>query len=265
MKLFHKTMGAGKPLVILHGLLGMSDNWITIGKSLAEHYSVWIPDQRNHGRSPHHPVHTYETLAGDLKTFLQDHSIEKPIIVGHSMGGKVAMHFAGLYPDSISSLVVVDIAPVSYLERSGARRSEHRIILETMAGMNLKLVKTRTEAEDMLATAIPSIRIRQFILKNLSRNESGEFVWHCNVPVLLESLDGIMGSAGHTEPSALTSKTLFIRGALSDYIRPEDEPGIHSLFPGAELITIQGAGHWVHAEQPSLFLDAILGFLPMTL
>jgi pimeloyl-ACP methyl ester carboxylesterase len=254
-------MGAGKPLVILHGLLGMSDNWITIGKSLAEHYKVWIPDQRNHGRSPHHPEHTYTALANDLNTFLQEHLIESPIIIGHSMGGKVAMHFAGLYPETINSLVVVDIAPVSYFERAGNRRSEHSIILEAMAGMNLKSIKTRTEAEEILAKSIPSSRIRQFILKNLSRNELGEFTWLCNVPVLLGSLNGIMSTAGQTVYTAASPETLFVRGALSDYISPADEPVIHQMFPGAEVVTIMNAGHWVHAEQPVLFLDAIMNFL----
>ncbi|MFN8207798.1 MAG: alpha/beta fold hydrolase [Bacteroidales bacterium] len=264
MKLFHRTMGHGRPLVILHGLLGMSDNWISIGRSLAEYYNVWIPDQRNHGRSPHHEEHTYEALAEDLKLFLHQHSIEKPILVGHSMGGKAAMHFAAQYPESLSSLVVVDIAPVSYLDRTGSGRQEHRIILNAMAGIDLSLVKTRTEAENRLSEAIHSPRIRQFILKNLSRNEQDEFSWLCNVPVLLKSLNHIMGSAGQTMTPWLSPRTLFVRGALSDYISPADEGRIRSLFPDAGIVTIQGAGHWVHAEAPKEFLDTLLGFLQET-
>jgi esterase len=264
MKLFYRSMGSGKPLVILHGLLGMSDNWITIGKSLAEHYHVWIPDQRNHGRSPHHPVHTYRLLAEDLKAFLHEHSIGNPVVIGHSMGGKVAMQFASMYPIITESLVVVDIAPISYLERAGARGSEHRIILGAMSNMDMKSLKTRAEAEERLSQAIPSARIRQFILKNLNRNEHGEFTWLCDVPVLLDSLEEIMGSTGHTMPSGIASKTLFIRGALSDYILPEDEQMIHASFPAAEIKIVPGAGHWVHAEQPAAFLEAILDFLHPT-
>ncbi|MCU0340050.1 MAG: alpha/beta fold hydrolase [Spirosomaceae bacterium] len=253
MQLFFRQVGDGHPLIILHGLFGSCDNWLTISKPIAENgFSVYAIDQRNHGRSPHAPTHTYPDMADDLYEFIQQQNLQKPILVGHSMGGKTVMQFAMRYPDLAASLVVVDIAPKAY-------RVHHREILDGLAAVPLAQIQHRNEAEDVLKQYEELPAVRQFLLKNLYRNEAGAFDWRINLKVLDESIEIIGGDV--EDKKVVETPTLFMRGALSNYVRETDLPSIGEWFPHAELDTIANAGHWVQAEQPQAFLDSLMRFL----
>lgn len=253
MQLFFRQVGEGSPLIILHGLFGSCDNWLTISKVIAERgYSVYAVDQRNHGRSPHLPTHTYPDLADDLYEFIQQHQLQNPILVGHSMGGKTVMQFAMRYPDVPASVVVVDIAPKSY-------RVHHREILDGLAAVPLATLQHRNEAEEILKQYESMPSVRQFLLKNLYRNEAGVFDWRINLKVLDDSIEIIGGDL--EDKRAVELPALFMRGALSNYVREPDLPGISEWFPNAQLDTIANAGHWVQAEQPQAFVESLMRFL----
>lgn len=252
MQLNYKELGEGKPLIILHGVFGSSDNWLTIGRKLSENRKVYLIDQRNHGDSPHSDEFTYEAMAQDLSQFIKDHSIDNPIIIGHSMGGKTAMYFAVKHPDLFEKLVVVDIAPKAY-------PVHHQTILEGLSSINLSELKSRGDAEKQLAAYVPEKPVRQFLLKNLTRDENKNFTWKINLPVIKEKIDQVVVGL---EPNLSCDKpTLFIRGKNSGYIADEDNITIMNFFPNSEVKTIHGAGHWVHAEKPEEFLNTITDFI----
>lgn len=242
-------MGDGRPLIILHGLFGSSDNWLTIGKSLSENFSVYLVDQRNHGQSFHDKTHDFKTMADDLLNFIKEHGIEQPSIIGHSMGGKVAMQFAMSYPNCIKTLVVVDISPRGY-------NVHHGKILEGLKSIPLPSLESRKQADDLLAEFVPDNNERQFLLKNLGRSDGG-FEWKINLPVLDANIGKIVA-----EISGLpfSEPTLFIKGETSNYIRDFDLTLISKLFPNSEVATVKSAGHWVHAEQPEMFLRLLRNF-----
>lgn len=259
MKLFYRTIGeSGIPIIILHGLFGSSDNWLTISKTIADHgYRVILADQRNHGRSPRSDDFDYQSMAADLKELIDDLKVDSPILVGHSMGGKTVMQYAMNYPnrDSIgtfSHLIVVDIAPKFY-------PVHHADILRGLNAIDLTSLKSRNEADAILSRYEPLVGVRQFLLKNLYRNEQGQFDWRINLPVIERELHGIGEEL--TNPRIVSEPALFIRGSESSYILDEDIPGILRIFPHAEVATIAGAGHWVQAEQPDAFVQTLLKFL----
>ncbi|NVO19663.1 MAG: alpha/beta fold hydrolase [Bacteroidetes bacterium] len=254
MRLNFRHFGQGEPLIILHGLFGQSDNWVTVGKRLAEHFSVFIPDQRNHGMSPHSTVHTYPALSDDLADFMDQHDISKARVIGHSMGGKVAMTFALELPDRVEKLVIVDISPRKYPERN-----VHTQVITQMLSLNLDSLGSRTEAEKILEDRVPDPRIKMFILKNLYYQLPGKLAWRLNLEAINHSLpelfDGISAETQYRGP------VLFIRGAASDYILDEDRPLIQKLFPHFSLETITGASHWVHADAPDELFHQLALFL----
>ncbi len=251
MNLFHREFGQGDPVVILHGLFGFSDNWQTIAKALADHHLVITPDLRNHGRSPKAPTHSYPEMAEDLKVFLESHWIFKTALVGHSMGGKVAMEFALHHPDMVDRLVVVDIAP-------GQAEDNHSGIFRALLDLDLSRIGARQEAEAWLLPRIPDLGTRQFLLKNITRNADGTFAWKMNLPVLWKEYPRILEGV-HGEP--FDKPALFIRGSRSNYIRDTDFSSIQALFPQAEFATIEDAGHWVHADKPAELLSLLRRFL----
>ena len=254
MKLFYRQAGdTGSPIIILHGLFGSSDNWLTLGKILGETHQVYMLDQRNHGQSPRSDVFDYNAMAEDLKAFIDDHYLENPILIGHSMGGKTVMQFAMNYPDSFSKLIVVDIAPKFY-------PVHHTMILQGLSSINLKTLKSRTEANDLLKRFEENEGVRQFLLKNLWKNpeKNNEFDWRLNVPVITKNIDVIGFELSNERP--VNKPVLFIRGSESHYIQPEDERKIWELFPDYELVTIDGAGHWVQADKPKEFIEIVQRF-----
>lgn len=252
MHLFYRKLGAGTPLIVLHGVFGSSDNWLTLGKQLADHYEVFLIDQRNHGLSPRSPFFDYDVLSEDLRNFIMHHRLKNPIIVGHSMGGKVAMNFALKHPAMLCSLVVVDIAPRAY-------PPHHQAILKGLNAIPLDKISTRKEAEDILAEYVPDTAIRQFLLKNLARKEDGQFEWRINLTVIEQQMPAILGQIDAA--TTFDKPTLFIGGSRSTYILPQDHADIRRLFPYAQIQFIEGAGHWVQAEKPKEFLAVLLDFL----
>lgn len=250
MKLQSRVLGQGKPLVILHGVFGSADNWLTLGKRFAENFEVHLLDQRNHGLSPHSEEFTYRAMAEDLAEYLADHQLRNPVLVGHSMGGKVVMEYAVQYPRGFEKMVVVDIAPRQY-------PVHHEKILEGLGSIDLQFLKSRGEADRVLSGYIPELGVRQFLLKNLSRDAERGFYWKINLPVISREIETI-GVQIVGEP--VDKEALFIRGAQSSYVTEDDFSGIIDLFPQAKVETIDPAGHWVHAEQPDRVFSLIDSF-----
>jgi len=249
MELNYKQFGQGSPIIILHGLFGTLDNWQTTARRLSENHTVFIIDQRNHGRSPHHEGFDYEVLAEDLRDFMESQWIYEATIIGHSMGGKTAMQFALNYGEMVEKLIVVDIGPQAYV-------GGHQTIFEALLGLDLSKINNRKEADNQLATRIESIAVRQFLLKNLTRNkESGQYEWKMNLPVIHANYGRILDAI--KSDYTYDGETLFINGGKSDYLSPTDLPNLQKFFPKAELKTIPKAGHWIHAEAPDEFLELI--------
>jgi len=250
MKLHYRELGSGKPLMILHGLFGFSDNWQTHAKKLAEYYRVILVDLRNHGRSHWNDDFSYEVMAHDVKELCDDLELSDLILMGHSMGGKVAINFAQQNEDVLEKLVVVDIGTKSY-------PMHHDHILMGIRSVKLNGVSTRREAEVQLSEFIESNGIKQFLLKNLYWKEKGQLAWRMNVRVLEKEIANILAQTPEDE---VMTPSLFIRGELSNYIVDEDIEDLENQFPDSEIVTIDGAGHWVHAEAPNEFIDALLSF-----
>ncbi|RLD68682.1 MAG: alpha/beta hydrolase [Bacteroidetes bacterium] len=267
MELFFRKYGEGTPIVIVHGLYGSSDNWVTIGRRLAENFEVFIIDQRNHGRSPHSKLHNYDLMVDDLYNFLEKQDIKKAVLVGHSMGGKTVMQFAYQYSEKVSALIVLDIVPKSYVQIAKKNESEisHYGILKAMKDVNFSIINNRKDVDRELEKVIKNIRIRQFLLKNIHRDKDNSLSWGLNVEALYNGLDEILNGMDtglyHTGDAITGFPVLFIRGANSKYILDGDIERIETIFPYAELKTIDNAGHWLHAEQPQKLVSLIEDFL----
>lgn len=252
INLNHKTFGQGEPVVILHGLFGTLDNWQTLGKQLAENHTVYLADQRNHGRSPHHDDIDYPTMAEDLLYFLESNWIFKTHLVGHSMGGKTAMQFALRHPDMVDKLVVIDIAPKKY-------PPGHQDIFDALRSLDLKKLDERSEADEQLKEKIPDTAVRQFLLKGLTRDKKGRYRWKMNLESLYRNYDNLLATPEMEEP--YEGEALFIRGGNSPYVQDEDISLIQDWFPNARVETVEGAGHWVHVDAGGRLLELILGFV----
>lgn len=251
MQLNFRKYGSGQPLFILHGVFGSSDNWQTLGKEFAEKHAVYLIDQRNHGNSPHDEEMNYQVMSEDLVELMEQEKLTNINILGHSMGGKTAMHFACSYPDYVDKLIVVDIAPKYY-------PPHHQQIFEGFHSVDLKTIETRKDADEQMAKKIKNMGVRQFILKNLSR-EGDSYTWKVNLKALEENVEKIGG--GLPEEALFEKGTLFIGGTKSDYITEEDHKLIKKHFPASEIKMIDGAGHWVHAEKPKELAEVVFDFL----
>lgn len=257
MDLFYRKYGipGAQPLIILHGLFGLSDNWVSFSRRIAvEGFEVFVVDQRNHGQSPKSPEFNYLVLTDDLFDFIDGHEIENPILLGHSMGGKVAMHFTLKNPELIKKLVVVDISLKAY-----PPRTMHKNILKAMRSVDLSRIKNRHDAEEQMQGLIPELRIRQFILKNLHRDIQNQFEWRLNIDGIESNLDEMFDAIEISE--TFDKPALFIKGGASDYILLEDFGQIRRNFPHAEIITIDNTSHWVHVEAPERFYQLTSGFM----
>lgn len=252
MLLHSNIIGEGKPFVILHGFLGMSDNWKTLGNQFAEHFQVHLVDQRNHGRSFHDDNFHYEALAEDLKHYFDANQIKDAILLGHSMGGKTAMLFATLYPELVSKLIIADISPRFY-------PIHHDAILQGLNSLDFNVLKSRSQADKQLANYVSDFGTRQFLLKNLYWIEKGKLALRMNLEALTENVSEV----GEALPihAKFEGDTLFLRGDKSEYIGNQDEAIIKNHFPEANIITISNAGHWLHAENPEDFYNAVTNFV----
>ena len=266
MKLYYREIGdKGPVLIIVHGLYGASDNWMSIAKPLSDYFKVYVIDQRNHGQSPHHPSHTYDDMSNDLEEFMDDQKIEKAHLLGHSMGGKTVMRFALQYPEKTDKLIVADIAPKSYasFNNYALETNKHDHLVHAMLKAPIYSFNTRTEIDDYLKKDIPNDQIRQFLIKNIKRSENGDFKWKLNINAIHENLNEILNGFSDLSPdeNKYTHPTAFIKGEKSNYLLEEDMFTTRKYFPDAEFLTIPHAGHWLHAEQPDLFIKTVLYFL----
>lgn len=252
MKLNHKILGEGEPLVIMHGLFGMLDNWMSFAKKISESYQVILVDHRNHGRSPHSDEISFDLYKEDLRNLLNDLDIEKAHVMGHSMGGKTVMNFAVAYPNRTKSMISVDMGAHAYT------KGNHDEIFGAILPLDLAQYSKRSDVDAALAEKISDFGIRQFLLKNLSR--SGDtFVWKANFRALKKNYDELRKAVPSNTP--YVGKCLFVRGGSSSYIRDKDFKSINEVFPNAQIETIEGAGHWVHAAKPQELLKVVKGFL----
>jgi esterase len=245
--------GAGSPLAILHGLFGSGRNWASIAQRLAEHHRVIAIDLRNHGASPWAETMDYRKMADDVRSTLRGRGHDRFSLLGHSMGGKVAMVSALEDGAAIERLIVVDIAPVAYAVR-------HLGYAQAMRELDLTAIKRRSDADAALAPAISDAAERAFLLQNLVL-EDGRARWRLNLEAIEREMPRLVDFPAIPPGRAYQGPALFIAGSLSDYLRPEFEPTIRGLFPNAEIANIDNAGHWVHAEQPTAFLAVVEGFL----
>lgn len=254
MKLAYRETGTGQALIILHGLFGQSDNWNTLAKNFAEAgFRLLTVDQRNHGLSPHSSEWDYSVMARDIKELIDDLGLQKPILMGHSMGGKTALFFEKLFPDVLDKLIVADIAPRVYAPH-------HQSVLAALNAVNFKAISTRKEAEAVLSKYISDFGTKQFLLKNIywKDAESSEMAWRFNLEVITQKYDNI----GVAVPEFVSAvKTLVIRGGKSDYVTEDDLLHFRHYFPNLSVVTVSDAGHWVHAEKPKEFFEAVLGFI----
>ena len=245
----------GAPVLVLHGLFGSLSNWGWHCKQLAQQYAVYGVDLRNHGDSPHSDQLDYQVMAEDVRQLIVRLGLESCCIVGHSMGGKVAMQLALSFPDLIEKLVIVDIAPVSYPEDADG----HMNVLAAMDAVKLGEIKSRTQAEVTIEDYIPQEATRKFLLTNLVRNKEGSFEWRLDKDSIRKNYANLRAELIAT--MSFLKPVLFIKGSLSTYIKPEHEAQIKELFPAASVKLLMDAGHWLHAEQPQALQKILLKFL----
>ena len=254
MQLHFKSDGSGDPLIFLHGLFGMLDNWQSFANYLYSSYYTYLVDLRNHGQSPHAPEMSYLLMAEDLRETMESQWMyDGAFVIGHSMGGKVAMQLALTYPDLVKSLVIVDIAPVAY-------KGGHEGIIEALLKVPIDQVTSRSEVSEMLDQYIQNTAITGFLLKNLLRQKDGSFIWRMNLTSIAAHYQALL-AAPTWQGLPYLGPTLFIKGAQSNYLTDESSAEVFKFFPNATISTIEGAGHWVHADQPAKLLQAVNEFL----
>ncbi|OIQ91924.1 esterase YbfF [mine drainage metagenome] len=255
MQLHHQTLGQGQPLILLHGLFGSADNWGSVAKHFSKNYQVISVDLRNHGRSPHNESQSYTDMADDLLELCDALSLDRIYLLGHSLGGKVAMQFATRFPNRMEKLIVVDIAMRAYADA-------HTHLIDAMMAVELKTLRSRTEVDKALSSAIPEVMVRQFLLMNLiksgiNQSENG-LTWRINLAALKTNYPLLQQAV--CENAQNEKPCLFIRGEQSDYVQDADIEQIKTLFTNAEFTSLP-TGHWVHAEQPQAFIEVVENFL----
>lgn len=250
--LYFSEQGDGFPLIIVHGLFGSADNWRTLSKKFAENFRVYCVDLRNHGRSAHIDGMSYEEMAADLLKFMADQQIDQAHIIGHSMGGKVAMQLALSHPEKVSRLVVADIAPVRY------SHGHDDVMAALYSVRSAGGAASRKEADQLMSEHLPEVGVRQFLMTNLEKKETGKLEWRVGLDQIHAGYESVIRAP---EGPAFHGASLFIRGDRSDYVRDDYLPEIEVLFSQYRLETINGAGHWLHAEKPMEFLDRVSAFL----
>jgi len=255
MELNYKSFGVGEPLIILHGLFGMLDNWQTFAKQLSSNYEVFIPDQRNHGRSPHSDEHSYKLMARDIYDFMVEQNLFSAHMMGHSMGGKTAMQFAAYYPGFVRKLIVIDIFPKQY----NALPPEHRLMFSVIDKIIQKRFTKRIEAEELISSLLPDPRLSGFMSKNLLINDQGIVSWKFNAKALKDNYNLLSEKIDIT--GKINNKTLLIKGGNSNYISNEDERNIDQYFSNARIKIFPNAGHWVNVDAPELLLETVTEFL----
>lgn len=251
--LHSKIIGSGEQhLFVFHGLFGQLDNWNTHGRQFGETYTTHLIDLRNHGRSFHSDISSIEAMTEDILNYMSFNGIEKAHLLGHSLGGRVVMDFAVKHPTKVDHLIVADMAPKAY-------PPHHNSIFRALLNVDFSQVQSRKDVEEILSLYIPELSVRQFLLKNVYHAENGGYAFRFNLPVLHKYYEEMVGK--NITEGKFDGPTLFLKGEKSNYILPEDEFIIKSKFPNSDIKSIANAGHWLHAENPKDFIEAILTFL----
>lgn len=253
MKLAYTGYGDGPPLVILHGLFGSGRNWAGIAKKLSENWRVLAVDLRNHGASPWDTEMNYGVMAEDVLALVEAEQLEKPVLLGHSMGGKVAMVAAMTDPAALGAMIVADIAPVSY-------GHSHDSFVTALRSIDLATVKRRVDADEILRESVPEAGLRGFLLHNLIFEDDGPR-WQVNIDAIDHNMDALTDFPGEVGAGSYSGPSMFVVGANSDYVTPDHHATIRRLFPEASILVMADAGHWLHAEKPAEFLDLVSNFL----
>ncbi|WP_235208170.1 alpha/beta fold hydrolase [Saccharicrinis fermentans] len=267
MQLFFRELGQGsRNLIIIHGLYGSSDNWLTIARLLGDEFRIFIIDQRNHGQSPHCDEMSYTLMADDIKHFMLQQNLDKAIVMGHSMGGKTAMAFALQNPNLVEKLVILDIAPKSYGGFSNYAQitNDHRAIVDALLSIDPSQHHSRSSVDKALKDKIPNNMVRSFLLKNIGRADDKQLYWKLNIKAISDNLTKIMDGLDEfdaAEEFPAEKAVILIRGAQSPYVQDEDMQQVRKYFPSAQLADIPDAGHWLHAEQPDIFIKTVKYFL----
>ena len=251
MKLYSRVLGEGQPLIIIHGLFGMSDNWSSLAKLYADFFEVHLIDQRNHGHSPHANEFSYLHLSDDLHQYITDNQLNDVIIIGHSLGGKTAMHFAVSFPELIHKLIIVDISPRFY-------PIHHDKIIEGLKILDFSILKSRSQVDGVLSKYIKDSDVRQFLLKSIYWKERNQLDFRFNLNAISQNISNV-GEALNNDANC-SVPTLFIRGENSNYINDDDEDLIFKHFTNVEIQTMDQAGHWLHAEKPQKFFEMSIRF-----
>jgi len=251
----YQQLGQGSPILLIHGLFGSLENLNMVAKPLSEHFQVISIDVRNHGDSFHHEGMSYSTLVQDVITLLDHLDIERCTILGHSMGGKIAMQIALEYPERVEKLIIADIAPINY-------PPHHLEIIKGLQAIDLSLVSKRSDADKQLSAYVDNLGVRQFLLRNITSNKQGEFFFKCSLEYISKGYQQIMlANMQPADKGAYQGDTLFVKGGNSDYILAEHRDDIATLFPNSKAKIIQGAGHWLHAEKTVAFNKIVLNYL----
>jgi len=248
--LWRRSYGGGRVCVFLHGLLGSSENWHSVAEALADEWRCVVPDLRNHGRSPHDPDHTYRAMAEDVGELLDSIGARLCLLIGHSMGGKVAIRYALDNPDRVAGLVIEDVVP-------GATSPQYLSYLNALIELRVDTITSRRAAEEQLSGEVPETSMRQFLLKNLARTNS-HYRWRANLPVLRDSYDEIWGAIEPT--GSYDGPALFVKGSESDVVSGPREATVRDFFPQARIESVEGAGHWIHSTHFEHFLSLIRNF-----
>lgn len=263
MELFYREYGeSGKAIFIIHGMLGMSDNWVHFARKLSTDYRVIVPDMRNHGNSPHDENHSYRYMARDLYELSEKLDIPKAVVMGHSMGGKTAMQYAADYPDRTKKMIILDIAPKNYtaseLEQAGT--INHPKLLKTLTKINLKQFGTRQQITDYFESIPQAHQIKYFLQKNIKKSNSGGYEFKFSPENLLKNIENMSGKPAFGK-NVFRKEVLFVKGGKSGYIQKSDEAEIKRLYPNSEIKSIPEAGHIIHAEKPAELLKMLRDFL----
>jgi len=261
MKLFFRKYGNGKQnIIILHGLYGSSDNWVSIARILQDDFTVFIPDQRNHGQSPHSQTFNYTVLINDLYNFISENKISNPIIIGHSMGGKVAMYFNFTYPKIAKKLIIIDIAAKDYSNEDNNKF--HRKLIIFMSRLQLDKFNNRKDLSDFIFDKIKDKRLTHFILKNIKLTNN-TFSWKINIETIKNEFENILTENYNKKLTKTKTPTLFIKAENSNYIKESDFSLIKDIFTNSIIKTITGTSHWIHSEKPNELYKEILYFLAL--
>jgi len=264
MKLFYREYGKGEPVIIVHGLFGMSDNWIPIAKSLASDFKVYLPDMRNHGKSPHSSVHTYNVMSSDLYEFTEELKLKNAVFIGHSMGGKTVLQFAENHPEKLASMIIIDISPQQYFPNTAFLKTalNHKVLLQSMQKINLKKAGNRKELTELLQTRFKDPFLLQLAQKNILKNKNNQFEWKINIKALDHNLFEIQREILLTDV-VKSIKTLFIFGKDSPYFNTQNKILIQTRLPKAKINIINGSGHLIHIEKENDLIRTISNFIKL--